>query len=84
MHRAAFESLDGFTTGQRLGVGLDFSTRWEDAGLRSLVLDEILIVRRLHSSNNWARETGRIGDLARTVKSTLDRRRKAAPPRDGA
>ena len=67
----------GFTTEVRLRVGVDFSTRWEDEGFRSLVLDQVLIERRLHSSNNWTREPGRVSDLARTVKATLDRRRAA-------
>ena len=77
MRRDAFERIGGFTTEVQLGVGLDFSARWEDAGLRSRVLDEVLTERRLHASNHWTRESGRVADLARTIKATLDRRRAA-------
>lgn len=78
MRRAAFEQIGGFTTDLQLAVGVDFSARWADAGLRSELVEEVLIERRLHSSNNWARESNRRGDLAMAVKASLERRRKAA------
>ena len=78
MRRAAFERIGGFTTDLQLGVGVDFAAHWADLGLRSELVEEVLIERRLHASNNWARESTRRGDLAMALKASLERRRKAA------
>ena len=77
LRRGAFEKLGGFTSEVQLGVGVDFSARWEEAGLRSLLLDDVLVERRLHASNNWAREAARRSDFARTVKAAFERRHRA-------
>lgn len=78
MRRTAFDRIGGFTTDLQLAVGVDFSARWADAGLRSQLVEEVLIERRLHSSNNWARESTRHSDLTMAVRASLKRRRKAA------
>lgn len=78
MRRTAFDRIGGFTTDLQLAVGVDFSARWADAGLRAQLIQEVLVERRLHSSNNWARESTRHSDLAMAVKASLERRRKAA------
>jgi hypothetical protein len=78
MFRTAFEQIGGFTTDLQLAVGVDFSARWADLGLHTQLVEEVLVERRLHSSNNWARESGRRSDLAMAVKASLERRRKAA------
>lgn len=83
MRRTAFDRMGGFTTDLQLAVGVDFSARWADLGLESQLLEEVLVERRLHSSNNWARESTRHSDLAMAVKASLERRRKATnPPTD--
>ncbi len=83
MRRAAFEQLGGFATDLQLAVGVDFSARWADLGLVSELVDEVLVERRLHKTNNWTREASRHSDLAMAVRASLERRRKAADP-DGA
>ena len=77
MRREAFARIGGFTTDLQLAVGVDFSARWADLGLHSHLLEEVLVERRLHSSNNWAREESRHSDLALAVKASLERRRAA-------
>lgn len=81
MRRTAFEKIGGFTTDLQLAVGVDFSARWADLGLPAQLLEEVLVERRLHSSNNWARESTRHTDLAMAVKASLERRRKASKAR---
>jgi glycosyltransferase involved in cell wall biosynthesis len=78
MRRSAFDRIGGFTTDLQLAVGVDFSAQWADLGLRSHQIEEVLVERRLHSSNNWARESSRHSDLAMAVKASLERRRKAS------
>jgi glycosyltransferase involved in cell wall biosynthesis len=84
MRREAFERLGGFTTDLQLAVGVDFSARWADLGLESELINETLVERRLHKSNNWTREAGRHSDLALAVKASLERRRKGAGPEPSA
>lgn len=83
MRREAFEKMGGFTTDLQLAVGVDFSARWADLGLESDLVNEVLVERRLHKSNNWTREANRHSDLAMAVKASLERRRKAAGTNDG-
>jgi glycosyltransferase involved in cell wall biosynthesis len=78
MRKGAFERLGGFTTDLQLAVGVDFSARWADLSLQAQLVEEVLVERRLHSNNNWARESSRHSDLAMAVKASLLRRRKAA------
>lgn len=78
MRRAAFDRIGGFTTDLQLAVGVDFSARWADLGLRTQLLEEVLVERRLHASNNWARESTRHSDLTMAVRASLERRRQAA------
>jgi len=80
MRRVAFERLGGFATDLQLAVGVDFSARWNDLGLNSELVNEVLVERRLHNRNNWTREANRHGDLVMAVKTSLDRRRKAMGP----
>lgn len=76
MRREAFDRLGGFTTDLQLAVGVDFSARWADLGLESELIEEPLVERRLHKTNNWTREAGRHSDLAMAVKASLERRRR--------
>ena len=50
--------------------------RARDLGLASLMLPEIVARRRIHGGNTVL--TGSNADYLRAIKSTLDRRRRAA------
>jgi glycosyltransferase involved in cell wall biosynthesis len=75
MRRAAFDRLGGFTTELQLGVGVDFAARWADLRLRTDLVEEVLVERRLHGANNWTRESNRHSDLVKAVRASLERRR---------
>ena len=82
MRRAAFDRMGGFTTDLQMAVGVDFAARWADLGLRNHLVEEILVERRLHGANNWARESNRHSDLMKAVKASLERRRTGNAPAD--
>ena len=77
--RDAFFRVGGFSTTLRVGVGVDWCARAQEAGLKSHVLPHVLLERRLHSANNGLRESDSRGHYARVLKAALDRRRAADP-----
>lgn len=80
--RRAFERTGPFSPAFRLGEFLDWYARACDAGLNSIMLDDILLRRRIHQDNMGRRERDKRADYLRVFKATLDRRRQ--PPGGGA
>ena len=58
--------------------GLDFFVRMRRAGLRELMLDDVVQRRRIHGENVGLRERDSRTEMARIVKRELDRRRAEA------
>ena len=75
IHTDSFFKVGLFSTRLKLGVGLDWSARAAEAGLRSKMLQEIVYERRLHTSNNALREQASRDHYLFAVKAALDRRR---------
>jgi glycosyltransferase involved in cell wall biosynthesis len=75
IRRDAFFRVGLFATDLKMGVGMDWSARAIEAGLKSLMLPDVLFERRLHGQNNGIRERERRTDYVRAVKAALDRRR---------
>lgn len=75
--RRAFERTGPFSPAFRLGEFLDWYARACDAGLTSIMLDDILLRRRIHQDNMGRRERDKRADYLRVFKATLDRRRQA-------
>jgi glycosyltransferase involved in cell wall biosynthesis len=71
----SFFKVGLFSTRLKLGVGLDWSARAAEAGLRSKMLQEIVYERRLHTTNNALREQASRDHYLFAVKAALDRRR---------
>lgn len=82
IRRASFLRVGPFATELRRGVTLDWSARAFEAGLRYVVLDDVLFERRLHLENNGLREKEHTGDYVRVLKAAIDRRRGAAAAAD--
>src|SRR6185295_6143052 len=80
--RASFEKVGGFDTRWTLGSVVDWHARACEAGLRELVLPEILYERRIHGDNIGIKAARHRRDYLEVVKAALDRRRAAAV-RDG-
>ncbi len=76
--REAFERVGLFSETLRVGVTVDWCARSVDAGLKSVMLPDVLLERRLHLTNNGIRERASKSQYARVMKAALDRRRAAA------
>jgi glycosyltransferase involved in cell wall biosynthesis len=75
VRKEAFERVGFFAEGMRRGEGLDWFLRVDECGLTVRRMPEIVLMRRLHSSNTGIRERGQEGEYARILKAALDRRR---------
>jgi len=47
-----------------------------EAGLKSVVVDEIVVLRRIHMNNMGIRQRKSQKDFVRILKASLDRRRR--------
>jgi glycosyltransferase involved in cell wall biosynthesis len=56
IRRAAFERVGLFSEALRVGVTVDWYARAQEAGLKTLMLPDVVLERRLHTQNNGLRE----------------------------
>jgi glycosyltransferase involved in cell wall biosynthesis len=82
IRRASFERVGGFSTSLRVGVTVDWFARASEAGLRNLVLPEVVLERRLHTQNNGLRERDARSQYLHVLKAAMDRRRAMEAARD--
>ena len=73
--RDAFLRVGEFQGGWKVGEFIDWYARAVELRLRSLVLPELLLWRRIHDSNQGVRERQSVSDYARVLKAKLDRKR---------
>jgi glycosyltransferase involved in cell wall biosynthesis len=71
-----FERVGRFSSAFRIGEFLDWYARATDAGLISVMLDDVLLRRRIHGDNMGLRERDKRSDYLRVFKASLDRRRR--------
>jgi glycosyltransferase involved in cell wall biosynthesis len=77
IRRPSFERVGPFSTTLRVGVTVDWFARATEAGLKSLVLPEVVLERRLHTQNNGLREQQARSQYLQVLKASIDRRRQA-------
>lgn len=82
--RASFLRVGTFTTAERVGEFIDWYARAMEHGLKSLVLPDIVLRRRIHRTNTVIREHDAKGDYVKILKASLDRRRKKEAARASA
>ena len=75
---AAFHRVGPFDPRWQIGNFIDWYLRAQEAGLRSAMLPEVLLRRRLHADNMGTRERATRHAYARILKHALDRRRSPA------
>jgi glycosyltransferase involved in cell wall biosynthesis len=73
--RAALFRVGKFQSGLKVGEFIDWYARAAELKVRSLVLPDLLLWRRIHDSNQGVRERQSVTDYARVLKASLDRRR---------
>jgi len=75
IRRAAFDRVGPWTEGLKVGTGVDWYMRSAEAGLKTAMLDDVFLERRIHSANNGLREADHRSQYLSIVKEALDRRR---------
>jgi glycosyltransferase involved in cell wall biosynthesis len=75
---SALERVGPFRTGLRVAEGLDWLLRARELGLEHATVPETVYWRRVHGENNSFKNRASLGELPRTLKASLDRRRPAA------
>ena len=77
IRRESFERVGLFSTEHRVGVTVDWFARATEAGLKTLVVPEVVLERRLHTENNGLRESNQRSQYLQVLKASIDRRRAA-------
>jgi hypothetical protein len=73
--RASFLRVGKFQGDWKVGEFIDWYARAVELQIRSLVLPDLLLWRRIHDSNQGVRERQSVSDYARVLKAKLDRKR---------
>ena len=73
--RAAFFRVGKFQGDWKVGEFIDWYARAVELQIRSVVLPELFLWRRIHDSNQGIRERQSVSDYARVLKAKLDRNR---------
>lgn len=75
IRRDAFLRVGKFQGDWKVGEFIDWYARAVEMQIRSLVLPDLLLWRRIHDSNQGVRERQSVSDYARVLKAKLDRKR---------
>jgi hypothetical protein len=75
IRRESFARVGPFAEDVKVGVTVDWYARALEAGLRSAMLPEVVLERRLHLTNNGLRERDNRQQYLHVLKASLDRRR---------
>lgn len=79
IRREAFDRVGNFNEAQRIGAVVDWYHRAVAAGLRSTMLDDVVVRRRLHADNiGWQQRDKAKEAYLDVVRQALARRRAAA------
>jgi glycosyltransferase involved in cell wall biosynthesis len=74
--RDAFYRVGLFETDWRVGEFIDWYLKAMERGLKSFLLPEVVMKRRIHANNMGIRERKHQTDYVRILKAALDRRRE--------
>ena len=73
--RSAFLRVGEFQGDWKVGEFIDWYARAVELQIRSLVMPDLFLWRRIHDSNQGVRERQSVSDYARVLKAKLDRTR---------
>ena len=83
VHRSVFDTVGLFDASLRHGGDRDFFMRAAERGIGKVMLDEVLVSRRLHESNRSRHLSANSrAEYLRILKASLDRRRQAGAVTD--
>jgi glycosyltransferase involved in cell wall biosynthesis len=78
IRRASFDRVGGFRPELRVGQTVDWAARAIDAGLKSLMLPEVVLERRLHPRSTGTRELASRSQYIDVIRASMARRRAAS------
>lgn len=80
IRRDAFQRVGLFKPGLKIAEWLEWCLRAQEAKLHERMLPDVLMRRRIHAHNTGFLQISERGNLVRSIKEALDRRRAAARP----
>ena len=83
IRREAFDRVGLFDPQWRVGEFVHWYARAVEAGLRTVLLPDIVLHRRVHDDNQGIKQRDQSVQYVRILKATLDRRRALRQPREG-
>lgn len=78
IRREAFERVGNFDVNLWHGDDLDWFIRLREAELRMAVMNEVCLLRRIHSNNISSNQKARTQQYLRIIKAHINRRRKTS------
>jgi glycosyltransferase involved in cell wall biosynthesis len=78
VRRTVFDHVGDFATGYSAANDSDWFFRAKAAGIPMAVIPELLLLKRLHETNDSRRAREVLSELLKVVKSSLDRQRSTA------
>jgi glycosyltransferase involved in cell wall biosynthesis len=76
IRRSAFDRVGLFAEKWQVGEFVDWYLRARELGLKSMMIPDVVLKRRIHSSNVGIRLRDKRTDYAHILKASLDRRRR--------
>ncbi len=76
IRRAAFDRVGWFETSCQVGHDMSWPLRADDLGLRSVMLDNVVFLRRVHGRNKGLTKRYFASHRMRIIKEAFDRRRR--------
>jgi glycosyltransferase involved in cell wall biosynthesis len=77
IRRAAWERVGGFETQTHVAEFLEWLLRARELGCREMLVEDVVIERRIHRTNNTRVNHHEMREYAQMLKASLDRRRRA-------
>jgi len=77
IEREAFLRAGGFETNWQVGEFVSWYARAAELGIRTMMLPDLVALRRLHETNKGIRQRQAVTDYVQILKASLDRRRAA-------
>jgi glycosyltransferase involved in cell wall biosynthesis len=75
IRRAAFERIGLFREDLKFGSDVDWIWRARDAGMKSLLVEEVLLLRRMHRANSSIDRAAFMSGLLKAAHSGIQRKR---------
>ena len=77
IRRSSFDKVGEFNPAFRIGEAVDWVARADAAGLVNALASEVVLLRRVHTTNTTVRLRSAQSDYLRVLKASIDRRRAA-------